>query len=61
MRFQILRTASIYMTVFWDTAPCNLMEVDILEVRQEIVLMMEAVRTSETSVGFYEIARCYIP
>jgi hypothetical protein len=34
------------MTAFWDIAPRSL-----------IALMMEAVRTSETSVNFYETTR----
>jgi hypothetical protein len=36
--------------VFWDVAPCSL-----------IVLMMEAVRASETSVYFYQTTLCSIP
>jgi hypothetical protein len=36
-------TASMKMTVFWNVAPWSL-----------IALMMEAVRTSETSVNFYQ-------
>jgi hypothetical protein len=37
------------MTVFWDVRPCSLIEV--------IVLMMETVSTSETSVNFYQTTR----
>jgi hypothetical protein len=40
------------MTAFWDIAPCNLVEV---------ALIMEAVRTTETSVYFNETTRRYIP
>jgi hypothetical protein len=40
------------MHVFWDAAPCSLVE---------IALMMEAVSNSETSVNFYEITRRNIP
>jgi hypothetical protein len=38
------------MTVFWDVALCR-----------AIALMMEAVRTSESSVNFYETIRHNIP
>jgi hypothetical protein len=38
------------VTVFWNVALCMV-----------IVLMMEAVNTSETSVNFYEIVRYNIP
>jgi hypothetical protein len=40
------------MTVFWDVAPCSLVEVSLL-----IALMMEAESTSETSVNFYQTTR----
>jgi hypothetical protein len=43
------------MTVFWDVARCSLVEV------YRISLMMEAARTSETSVNFYHITRRSIP
>jgi len=39
------------MTAFWDVRACSLLE----------VLMMEAVRTSETSVYFHETTRRYVP
>jgi hypothetical protein len=38
--------------VFWDGAPCSLVETDR---RFRGLMMMEAVRTSETSVNFYEV------
>jgi hypothetical protein len=47
------------MTVFWDVAPCSLVEIDrCFEVLTAsiiwlIALMMEAVSTSETSANFY--------
>jgi hypothetical protein len=44
------------MTVFWDVAPCSFVEID-LRFRGAyclIVLMMEAVSTSETSINFYK-------
>jgi hypothetical protein len=40
----------VKMTAFWDMAPCSLVEVDW----RFIVLMMEAVCTSETPVYFNE-------
>jgi len=43
LRFQVLTAASIKMAVFWNIAPN--------------VLIMEALRTSETSVYFNETAR----
>jgi hypothetical protein len=48
---------------FWDTAPCSLVEVEhVSEVRTASIVraMMDAVRTSETSVYFNETARRYI-
>jgi hypothetical protein len=41
------------LSVFWDVAPCNHVEVT--------ALMMEAVRTFETSVHFNVTTRLYIP
>jgi hypothetical protein len=41
------------MTVFWDVAPCSLVEV-YRRLRGAIALMMEAESTSETSVNFYD-------
>jgi hypothetical protein len=43
------------MAVFWVVAPCGLVEVEA------IALMMEAARTSETLVSFYETTRRYNP
>jgi hypothetical protein len=48
VRVQILTAASIKMAVFWEVAPCSLVEV---------YLMMEAASTSETSVNFYQATR----
>jgi hypothetical protein len=48
VKIYVLKAASIKMTVFWDIAPCSL-------------AVMEAVRTSETSVSFYENTRFSIP
>jgi hypothetical protein len=40
------------MAVFWDVAPCSLVDTD---------LMMKAVSTSETLVNIYQITRRNIP
>jgi hypothetical protein len=50
------------MTAFWDVAPCSLMEVNRRFryahcLQLQIALMMEALRTYETSDNFYEPAR----
>jgi hypothetical protein len=42
------------MAVFWVVAPCR-------QVGQAIALMMEAARTSETLVNFYQTTRRYNP
>jgi hypothetical protein len=41
----------VMMAVFWVVAPC----------RRAIALMMEAAKTSETLVNFYQITRRYNP
>jgi hypothetical protein len=41
------------MAIFWVVAPCSLVEV--------YQLMMEAARTSETLVNFYQTIRRYNP
>jgi hypothetical protein len=55
VRFQVLTAASIKFKVFWDVAPCSHVEAD-RRFRSAYchlqALMMEAVRTSETSVNF---------
>jgi hypothetical protein len=45
------------ITVFWDVAPCSLVEVII----RAIALMMDAASTSETSVNFYQTTQRNIP
>jgi hypothetical protein len=50
-RFQAL-TVSIKLTIFWDAAPFNLVDTG-QNFRGVITLMIEAVRTSETSVNIY--------
>jgi hypothetical protein len=42
---------------FWHFAPCSLVVTDV----SEIALMMEAARTSETLVNFYQTTRRYNP
>jgi hypothetical protein len=44
------------MAAFWVVAPCSL-----VEVYQLIALTMEAARTSETLVNFYQTTRRYNP
>jgi hypothetical protein len=62
-KYNLKFTFFVTMTAFWDMAPRNLMEVDrrfrgayCLYIR---VIM--AVRTSDTSVCFYESTRRHIP
>jgi hypothetical protein len=49
------------MTVFWVVAPCSLVEVygrfRGASIIKAIVLMMDAARTSVTSVNFYQTTR----
>jgi hypothetical protein len=54
---------SVEFRVFWDILPCSQMSTDVSEVRAAsiIALMMEAARTSETSVNIYLTTRQYIP
>jgi hypothetical protein len=55
------------MTIFWDIAPCSLVETDrhfrgayCLNL-QGNALMMDAVNTSEMSINLYQTAWCNIP
>jgi hypothetical protein len=50
------------MTVFWDVAPCSLVEIyrrfrDACCLHHQVAMMMEAVSISVTSVNFYQAAR----
>jgi hypothetical protein len=55
IKADILTAVSTKMAVFWIVAPCS------LEDESLIALMMEASRTSETLVNFYQTTRCYKP
>jgi hypothetical protein len=46
LRFQVLTAASMKMTVFWDVAPCSLVEISGPD--------DGAASTSKTSVNFYQ-------
>jgi hypothetical protein len=66
MRYQVLTAASMKMIAFWDIAPCSPVVADhISEVRTASIIrammMMEAVRKSETSVCYNETTRHNIP
>jgi hypothetical protein len=50
-------TKNVKMAVFWVAALCSLVEV----YQSLIALMMEAARTSETLVNFYQTTRRYNP
>jgi hypothetical protein len=67
LRCQDLTAASMkFRFAFWDVLPCKKLSTDVSEVRAAsiitaiIALMMEAARTSETSVDNY-FTRQYIP
>jgi hypothetical protein len=59
VRFQVLTAASMKITVFWDVAPCSLVEVRFRGARchrhqgYHQAPLMEAVSTTEKSVNFY--------
>jgi hypothetical protein len=50
----------MFRIVFWDVLPCKRLSTDVSEVRTASSLMIEAVRTSETSVDNH-FTRQYIP
>jgi hypothetical protein len=57
VRLQVLTAASMKMRAFCDIAPCSLVGVHTAP----ITLMMEAVRTSKTSVYSNETTRRNVP
>jgi hypothetical protein len=64
VRFQVLTAASMKFRVSWDVLPSSQVTLtDVSEVctTSIIALVMEAVRTSETSVNIYLTTRQYIP
>jgi hypothetical protein len=44
------------MTALWNFDPCNLVEID-RRIRGAVVLKMEVVSTTETSVNFHQTTR----
>jgi hypothetical protein len=66
--FEVLTAVRTKMTVFWVVEPCSLVEVYqrfrgpwCLQSSRLIALMMEAARTSEKLVNFYQTTRRYHP
>jgi hypothetical protein len=65
--FEVLTAMSMKIVVFWVVAPCSLEEVyhrfrgPCCLHHQGDALMMEAARTSETLVNFYQTTRRYNP
>jgi hypothetical protein len=64
VRYQVLTVASMkFRIVFWDVLPCIQTDVDVSELLAASIIraMMEAARTSETSVDICLTTRQYIP
>jgi hypothetical protein len=57
--FEVLTAVTRKMAVFWVVAPCS--PCRLHHQGNEIDLMMEAARTSGTSVNFYQTTRRYNP
>jgi hypothetical protein len=64
VRFHVLTAASMKMAAFWDIVSCSLVEVDRhfwgADCLHHLALMMETVRTYETSVYILESCRLHI-
>jgi hypothetical protein len=58
VRFQFLTATGMKMTVFWNVAPCSLLDIDqfLKDHLHQDNDMLEPVRSSETSVGVYQAA-----
>jgi hypothetical protein len=72
MRFQVLTATGMNMAVFWDVAPCTLVEISRVSeelkasiigrwCREVIALVMAADNTFETPANFYQTRRHNIP
>jgi hypothetical protein len=70
VRFQVLTATSMKTAVFWDVAPCSLVDIDdvsevlavsIIRVMSLVALVIETVSTSETSVNIYQASRRNVP
>jgi hypothetical protein len=64
--FEVLTAVGTKMAVFWVVAPCSLVEVyqrfrGPFCLHYQIALMMEAARTSETLLNFYQTTQRYSP
>jgi hypothetical protein len=57
-RFEVLM-ARMKMAVSWDVAPCGLVDTD--QRFRGLLMMTDAVSSSETSVNIYQTTRCDIP
>jgi hypothetical protein len=64
LRSEVLTATSMKMAVFWDVAPCSLVDTDrrfrgayCLHHQGLITLMMDAVSSSETLVNIYQTTR----
>jgi hypothetical protein len=63
---EVLAAVSTKMAVIWVVAPCSLVEVyqrfrGPCCLHHQGALMMQAAKTSETLVNFYQTSRCYNP